>query len=303
MPSPSSSARHPLAEAGVGVAAQERHEIGAGGEQRRVDRFVAGELADPGRDRAPRPDAGCARDRRPTVAWRRRRRRLALLDRDEDLLGDRAACVPIVDAAAWPSSLSVDGARCEMPRMARSGSTWRTGTSRRIARRSRHAATDGRRRGARAQRAGVLQPQPGVVGAGAADRLGAQFLARVDDPVASGRWPTSLAAEPVVHLEQVLDVGGGVLHLVVGQRPAQPVGEPIALGRRHTDLALQQRHQRRRAVAGEPGGDLRVEHPRRDRPGGVGQHVEVLLGGVDDAQRVGRRTAARTNARRPPAGR
>ena len=37
---------------------------------------------------------------------------------------------------------AIRGARWEMPRMARSGNTWRTGMSTRIARRSRHAATE-----------------------------------------------------------------------------------------------------------------------------------------------------------------
>jgi hypothetical protein len=45
---------------------------------------------------------------------------------------------------------------------------------------------------------------------------------------------------------------------------------------------LQQGHQRRRAVSDEPGGDLGVEQVRRHRADGVGQHVQVLLGGVGD---------------------
>ena len=88
-------------------------------------------------------------------------------------------------------------------------------------------------------------------------------------PSPGGPSAGQLGDEAVVQLEQGGDVGGGVLRWAVGQRPAQPVGEPVALGRRDAELALQQRHQRRRAVADEAGGDLGVEQaragPRRRR--------------------------------------
>ena len=128
-------------------------------------------------------------------------------------------------------------------------------------------------------------------GFGTAHRLACAVPRRHRPPTRSVR-PRQLGREPVVDFEEVLHVGGGVLHLVVGQRATQPVGQSITLGRRHTDLALQQRHQRRRAVAGEPGGDLGVEHPRRHGPDGVGQHIEILLGGVDHAERLGPNSGA-----------
>ena len=59
--------------------------------------------------------------------------------------------------------------------------------------------------------------------------------------------------------EEVGDVGGRVFALIDGQRPPQPVGEAVALGRADPELTLQQGNQRRRAVADETTGHLRVE--------------------------------------------
>ncbi len=52
------------------------------------------------------------------------------------------------------------------------------------------------------------------------------------------------------------------------------------------ELTLQQGDQRRRAVADETTGHLRVEQSPRDAPGGVREHVEILLRRVEDCQRV-----------------
>ena len=174
-----------------------------------------------------------------------------------------------------------------MPRIARSGSTCRTGMSVDIARRSRHAATacaTARRPGA--QRADVLQLRPRVVGIGRRGRLGQQLGARVVDPVE----PAELGqpgGEAVVRFEQVRHVGRCVLALIDGERTAQPVGEPVALGRADAELALQQGDQRRCAVAHEAARDLRVEQASRHASGGVREHVEILLRRVKDCQRVG----------------
>ena len=146
--------------------------------------------------------------------------------------------------------------------MARSGRTWRTGVSVAAASRSRHAASAwATERGLRAQRLGVLQLEPGDVGVGGPRRPGAQLLAGLLGPPEPAQR-RQLGDQPVVQLEQRRHVGGGVRLLGVGQRAPQPVGQAVALGRRDAQLALQQRDQRRRAVADEPGGDLGVEQVR-----------------------------------------
>jgi hypothetical protein len=135
-----------------------------------------------------------------------------------------------------------------------------------IARRSRHAATacaTGSR--PRAQRTGILQLRPGVVGIGRRGRLGQHLGTGVIDPFE----PAELGepdGETVVRFEQVGDVGCGVLALIVGQWAPQPVGEAVALGRADAELTLQQGDQRRRAVADESAGHLRVEQSSRDAP-------------------------------------
>ena len=58
------------------------------------------------------------------------------------------------------------------------------------------------------------------------DASGAQLLARVGGP----RQPAvarQLAADHVGEFQQVGDVGCGVRPLVLGERPAQPVGQPV----------------------------------------------------------------------------
>ena len=88
-------------------------------------------------------------------------------------------------------------------------------------------------------------------------------------------------------LEQVGDVAGGVLALGLGQRPAKPVGEAITLGRVDAELAVQDRHQRRRAVPEEAPRHLSVEEHAGHGADCVGQHVEVLLGCVEHGLRIG----------------
>ena len=136
------------------------------------------------------------------------------------------------------------------------------------------------------QGSSVLEAKPCIVRGRSTRRPGAELFTGILGP----RQPADfgeLGHQPFVHFEQVLDIDGGVRALAVGQRTTQPVGQPVALGRRDPDLPLQQRDQRRRAVAHETSGQLRVEHLRRDGPDRVGQHVEVLLGSVDHTQRLG----------------
>ena len=219
------------------------------------------------------------------LGWRRL---LAALDRSEDLVGDAAFGVSVVHPAGLAEFLErgrAAAARC--PRMARSGRTWRTGMSTRIARSSRQAASDWAiaRPFGRSDRASFSRSQASC-GIRAARRTRAQFLAGILGPLEAPHL-LELRDQSVVHVEQVLHVGCRVLALVVGQRASDPVGQPVALGRGDPDLALEERHERGRAVADEAAGDLRVEHSLRNRPDRVGEHVEVLLGRMDDAERIG----------------
>ena len=101
--SPSTSARHPCAQPSIGVATEERHEVGSSHEQCCVDPLLAGHLAHPCRNE---------RHRRAEVAveivvlcLRQVRRVLEPVgDGGQDLLGDAAAGVAVVDAAASRSA-------------------------------------------------------------------------------------------------------------------------------------------------------------------------------------------------------
>ena len=84
----------------------------------------------------------------------------------------------------------------------------------------------------------------------------------------------------------MIDVGSRICQLLGGQRTAQPVGEPITFCGRHLQLGHQQRHERRGAVAEKAGGELGVVHVCRHCAAGVGEHVEVLLGGVQNRNGV-----------------
>ena len=129
----------------------------------------------------------------------------------------------------------------------------------------------------------VLEAQPGGLGSsgptGACRSSSHSARAQSSRPSSS-----SCAAEPVVEVEQVRHVARRVGHLVVRERPAQPVGQTVGLGQADLELAVDQRRQRRRGVAEEAGGELGVEQAGRHGPAGVGEHVEVLLGGVEHGQ-------------------
>ena len=221
-----------------GVAAQQRVEVGAGGQQRGVDLVVAGELADPRRHQ---------RHRRPQVAVEllavgagRSASRLAGPRRPR-----RAARLPIVPAGVAlveAAGRAPGRAACAAASGRRRAGRGRAAPTHRDVARPRPPLAPGGHRpghpaGSRLERADLLQPQPGAVGIGAAGRAGAQLLAPVERPTPRGRAPRSSAIEHVVQLEQVGDVGGGVLALVVGERAAQPVGQPVALGDGDLQLA------------------------------------------------------------------
>ena len=73
-----------------------------------------------------------------------------------------------------------------------------------------------------------------------------------------------------------------------GQRAPRPVGARVRLGQVDAEQAaheLRVTHLRR--MAGERGGDLRVEH-RLHQPDGREQHLEVLACGMHDLHDAGR---------------
>ncbi len=82
------------------------------------------------------------------------------------------------------------------------------------------------------------------------------------------------------------DIGRRVGALLVGERSREPVGEPIALGEPHAELGRDQVRQRRRAVAHEAGGELRVEQHPGHGAAAAAQHLEVLLRRVEHADAV-----------------
>jgi hypothetical protein len=96
-----------------------------------------------------------------------------------------------------------------------------------------------------------------------------------------------LGVEPVLQREQVFDVGRRVLLLGARERTPEPIGQPIALGRGLAQLTLHEDDERRRGVADEARRDLGVVEVTRNCTGSVGEHVEVLLGGVEHGQGVG----------------
>ena len=106
-----------------------------------------------------------------------------------------------------PARRCVVGWRWAMPRMARSGSTWRTGVSVAAASRSRHAATAWATARARDRSDGRPSAEP-ALGVDRARRAGAQLLARLLDPAEPAEL--ELGDETVVQLEQRGHVGGGV---------------------------------------------------------------------------------------------
>ena len=156
-----------------------------------------------------------------------------------------------------------------------------------MARRSRHAGDGlGDRAGRAAQAAGLLDAPPGLLGIAGAALAQPQLLALVERPLPAGPLASSRLCSRSCDLEQVGDVGRGVLELARLERPAQPVGEPVGLGQPQAELALVQRGQRRRGHAEEAGGDLGVEQALRDGAAGEVEDLEVLVGGVQHRERV-----------------
>ena len=163
----------------------------------------------------------------------------------------------------WYRASRVAGGRWAMACRARSGSTVRTGRSTAWARRSRQAATswatprDAPRswrasRSFHQARSGSGGPWPRA--SSAAHSSSAQAVAAV---------LVQLRPDGVGQVQQVLHVRGGVGDLRVGQGPAPPVREPVALGHRHPQEGLAEAGQAGRAVAGEPGRHLGVEQTAR----------------------------------------
>ena len=132
-----------------------------------------------------------------------------------------------------------------------------------------------------AQLATALDAPPRGLGIGTTMRAQAAFFALVARP----RDATQLG-EPVeqrvVQRGEVLDIGHGVRALVGRQRPAGPVGEPIALGEAHAEDALAERRERWRAVAEEAARDLGVEEMRRAHATRTFEDREVLVAGMGD---------------------
>ena len=195
------------------------------------------------------------------------------------------------------------GGRCAMPTMAMSESTKRTGRSRVMARRSRHAATARATERAEPRRLRTSLMRRHASSGSRAPRWRMRSCshssrAHCQRPTASrrvcrrsatsSRWATSEAA-----YSSWLGSSG---------RRSQSVRRS-ALGSLQPELALVQRGQRRGGHADEPGGDLRVEQARagwcrrRSRgPRGPGP----TRGGPRGRDRRGSR---RTGRGRPRAGR
>ena len=210
---------------------------------------------------------------------------------------------------AWPSSSRLVGCRWAMPSTARSGSTWRTGHVR--GRRlplapGRHALRHGP--GPRAQRLGVLQLQPGQLGRRRPGRPRPQLLARLFHPRPAAQRCSS-ADRRSCSCSSHATSDSAYAFWAVRQRPPQPVREPVTLGRRDAQLALQERRERRRPVAHEPSRDLCVEQVgtgwrrRRGsaRRGPAARHAPRASAGVSNNRgqrphvdaRAGRRGPAR----------
>ena len=214
-------------------------------------------------------------------------RRLGLkadLDRRKNLLGDRSACVPFIH----PTRLReiVERVRLLLGD-AQNGEVGKHLTNRDVhAHRPplapcrqcpRHAA------GTRLEDPHILDLHPRLIGIGSAHGASAEFLAGLGDPRESAHR-CELRVEPVGELQEVGDVAGRIITLIVTERSPQPVGETVTLRCRHLQLALQQRHQRRCAVAEESGRELRVVEPLGNAAAGMGEHVEILLSSVQNRQ-------------------
>ncbi len=131
--------------------------------------------------------------------------------------------------------------------------------------------------------ADLLDAPPGLVGVAAAPRLVAQLLAGLGDPRVAAALDDA-APQPVVQLEQVRDVGGGVAQLRLAERATQPVGEAVRLRQSHAELAVEQRGERRRGVAEEACLELGVDELAGDRATRAFEDLEILAGGVHDGE-------------------
>ena len=156
----------------------------------------------------------------------------------------------------------------------------------------------------------VLELHHAWLGSSGAKRALPQFCALVERPTPGGR-PCRDRRGVGRAAKQVGDVGRGVRALIVGERPAQPIGETVALRQTDTEFGRQEVPQ----ATG-------VECPRKPAASWVSnnragtapharvQHFEILLGGVHNresralehgAQRtdVDRERIDQSQARRP----
>ena len=88
-------------------------------------------------------------------------------------------------------------------------------------------------------------------------------------------------------LQQVGNIGCGVVHLGAGERPGQPVGEAVSLRQLESELAFMQRSQGRRGHPHEAGSQLRVEQVPRHGSADSVEYLQILTGGVHDHQQIG----------------
>ena len=261
----------------------ERGEIGAGREQRRFEIELGCPLRDPRADDRDGRREGSVGD----VGLRESQlvggQRDAELHGGEDRVGDAVAHVATVESAhrrqvfsAW----SVRVARCSRARGrgARSAEEDRRARLRARAHAPTSCATP--RALPRSWRLPLMRHHA-VAGSGrpcARNRRSSHSSRRPLEPAVLGQ---SLD-ECVVQCREVFDIRGGVRALVGGERPAGPVGEPIALGEPDAEHPFAQCRERRCAVAEEPGGDLRVEQVRRAHAARAFENGEVLVAGVRD---------------------
>ena len=245
------------------VAHQQRLDVGARGEDGRVDVEVAGPLG------RPRADERGGRPAAPVDALGLRQLHVVERERhplghDGQQLAGRAAALLAVVEAPHPPEVVLGGRRALRHRH-----------QRQIGQQEADRAVDlggaplapggqhlGDRGGAAPQRAGLLDPPPGPVGHLPAGGPDAVHLALVERPrQAAPRL--ELGDEAIAQLVQVLHVGHRVGDGALGERSGEPVGEPVGLRELEAELALHQPGQAHAAVADEAGGHLGVEQAAR----------------------------------------
>ena len=290
MSSPTSSARQPGRRASGSPRSRATRSLRVASSAVSIA-FAAGELADPGRHQrhggAQRPIevvASVPAARAGSLAGR--------AHRVEELRAERTPAWRSSRPRACAGRRRRRAAVWAMPRIARSGSTWRGPGCRpaspgaRATRPppGRHPAPCGRscrtslsaarrRRDRRDRRAagGAPRTRRAPTPCGRARRAG-----RRAGRSSSSRWATSAAAY-------------ACWSSVSGRRSQSVSRSP--LGTRSCSSPCSSDDQRRRGVAEEAGGQLGVEQPGRDRTAGAGQHVEILLGGVQHGDRRARAAA------------